>query len=196
MARANMVYAIPTINPVQSAVARFISKKRMQIIIATHVTCSQKTGIGPLTLRSPGALSLCVLLPLCKQNQYIDSDTYCSNSLCWEAECWQRGWCRLAIDDQSHCRRGSWAAGFFQHSQRGDLASRTHPDAVEDNIGRAWHLVDSKWPMQRVWVALVPFTKDRSFGIRASICGRRRRYIWQVVDGCFAHVTYPISLQA
>ena len=41
MALTNKVYASPVMMPVHSAEAKFISKNRMQMIIATHVTLMQ-----------------------------------------------------------------------------------------------------------------------------------------------------------
>ena len=77
------------------------------------------------------------------------------------------------------------------------LVRCTHPDAVEYNVGRPGHLVNGKRPVQRVSIgALVTVLKHGSSSIGASICGGRGGHIRQVVDGCFAHIAYPVSLQS
>ncbi len=48
MALTNNVYASPVMMPVHSAEAKFISKNRMQMIIATHVTLMQSNMISEL----------------------------------------------------------------------------------------------------------------------------------------------------
>lgn len=68
MALTNSVYASPVIMPVHNAEAKFISKNRMQIIIATHVTLIQSKMISELlgicsAIKGPAAHSMSLGTP-------------------------------------------------------------------------------------------------------------------------------------
>ena len=72
----------------------------------------------------------------------------------------------------------------------------THPDAVEDDVGRSWQLIVDVGAMQPMWViALIPFVKVGGIPIGAGTARLARCDLWEVQDWCFAHITDAIALQ-
>lgn len=70
-----------------------------------------------------------------------------------------------------------------------------HPDAVKDDVSRAWDLVIDVGPMHaRLVIADIMFIKQACILVRASAAWGARCDLWQIHDRCLAHIADAIPL--